>query len=191
MRKYLHVPYSDKEEAKALGAKWNRDVECWYVPSGVSFVPFLKWVISFPEETQLVGPVYIRISDTVCWKCKETTEVFCLAAKAIIDWGIDAVGTPYPIIHDEMIFYNIMNLISIDNTIAGVIYKTYSQYRPDFLPKQGKQKWVNHCQCCDAQLQDYFLHMKEDGPFFYLKPNAGDQRISEEGRFIFDGGYIW
>ena len=36
MRTELDVPFSHKEEAKALGAKWDRTKKIWYVPSGVN-----------------------------------------------------------------------------------------------------------------------------------------------------------
>ena len=29
-RYYLAVPYAEKDEAKALGAKWDKDAKCWY-----------------------------------------------------------------------------------------------------------------------------------------------------------------
>ena len=32
MRTELDVPFSHKEEAKALGAKWDRTKKIWYVP---------------------------------------------------------------------------------------------------------------------------------------------------------------
>ncbi len=33
-RQYLNVPYSEKDEAKQLGAKWDRAKKLWYVPPG-------------------------------------------------------------------------------------------------------------------------------------------------------------
>ena len=41
-RVYLNVPYSDKDEAKSLGAKWDRDVQKWYATGDIS--AFYKWV---------------------------------------------------------------------------------------------------------------------------------------------------
>ena len=35
-REYIAVPYTDREEAKALGAKWDRAAKCWYAPEGAS-----------------------------------------------------------------------------------------------------------------------------------------------------------
>ncbi len=33
-RKYLKVPYANKDEAKSLGAKWDRQAKLWYDPVG-------------------------------------------------------------------------------------------------------------------------------------------------------------
>lgn len=41
---YLAVPYSQKEEAKALGARWDAGARKWYVPEGRDLVPFQAWM---------------------------------------------------------------------------------------------------------------------------------------------------
>jgi phage/plasmid primase-like uncharacterized protein len=40
---FIQVPYREKDEAKALGAKWDRQEQSWYVPAGVAAGPFAKW----------------------------------------------------------------------------------------------------------------------------------------------------
>jgi putative DNA primase/helicase len=40
----IMVPFKEKHEAKALGAKWDRQQQSWYVPGGVDPSPFAKWV---------------------------------------------------------------------------------------------------------------------------------------------------
>jgi putative DNA primase/helicase len=40
---YLDVPYAEKAEAKALGAKWDRQEQSWYVPAGVDPLPMVQW----------------------------------------------------------------------------------------------------------------------------------------------------
>lgn len=42
--KVLKVPYAEKDEAKALGARWNPTRKSWYVPDGVAVEPFAKWL---------------------------------------------------------------------------------------------------------------------------------------------------
>lgn len=42
-RAYLAVPFKEKDQAKALGAKWDRQEQSWYVPAGADVAPFEKW----------------------------------------------------------------------------------------------------------------------------------------------------
>ena len=39
----LNVPYAEKDDAKALGAKWDPDMRKWFVPAGQDCRPFKKW----------------------------------------------------------------------------------------------------------------------------------------------------
>jgi hypothetical protein len=41
---FLNVPYAEKDEARALGARWNPGRKKWYVPAGVPLEPFEKWL---------------------------------------------------------------------------------------------------------------------------------------------------
>nr|WP_314539075.1 DUF5710 domain-containing protein [uncultured Massilia sp.] len=41
---FLNVPYAEKDEARALGARWNPGRKRWYVPTGVALEPFEKWL---------------------------------------------------------------------------------------------------------------------------------------------------
>ncbi|WP_373991710.1 zincin-like metallopeptidase domain-containing protein [Duganella sp. BuS-21] len=41
---YLNIAYEDREQAKALGAKWDRKEQAWYVPAGVDPAPLQKLV---------------------------------------------------------------------------------------------------------------------------------------------------
>ena len=42
MRTYLEVPYSEKEQAKRAGAKW--DGSQWYVDNPENMAAFLRWL---------------------------------------------------------------------------------------------------------------------------------------------------
>lgn len=44
---YLDVPFEEKDEAKALGAKWDPDIKRWFVPQGIDVEDFSQWL---PEE---------------------------------------------------------------------------------------------------------------------------------------------
>lgn len=44
MTTFLNVPYAEKDEARALGARWNPTRKKWYVPDGVDAAPFARWL---------------------------------------------------------------------------------------------------------------------------------------------------
>lgn len=48
---YINVPFKQKDEAKAIGAKWDRQEQSWYVPAGVDAAPFAKWAKGATEAT--------------------------------------------------------------------------------------------------------------------------------------------
>lgn len=61
---YLDVPYKAKDEAKALGARWDPAARQWYVPEGRDLVPFHAWLpagkmaaSSVSEITTDIAPV--------------------------------------------------------------------------------------------------------------------------------------
>ncbi len=40
----IEVPFAEKDEAKALGARWNAEIKKWYIPQGVDELKFKKWL---------------------------------------------------------------------------------------------------------------------------------------------------
>ncbi len=48
---FIDVPFKQKEEAKALGAQWDRQEQSWYVPVNVDAAPFGKWLKEAAEAT--------------------------------------------------------------------------------------------------------------------------------------------
>jgi antirestriction protein ArdC/phage/plasmid primase-like uncharacterized protein len=51
-RHYLNVPYSAKNDAKALGAKWDRRAKSWYVRDDADLKPFARWNEQTVEKPQ-------------------------------------------------------------------------------------------------------------------------------------------
>jgi N12 class adenine-specific DNA methylase/antirestriction protein ArdC/phage/plasmid primase-like uncharacterized protein len=51
----INVPFKEKDVAKALGAKWDRQEKSWYVPANVDLTAFTKWIrvdSEIPAATQ-------------------------------------------------------------------------------------------------------------------------------------------
>jgi hypothetical protein len=40
---FLDVPFSEKDDAKALGARWDPKARRWYVPDGIDAQLFSRW----------------------------------------------------------------------------------------------------------------------------------------------------
>jgi hypothetical protein len=40
---FLKVPFAEKDQAKALGARWDAAQKKWYVPNGVDADLFARW----------------------------------------------------------------------------------------------------------------------------------------------------
>ena len=51
-RVYINVPYSEKDEAKVLGAKWDKQEKSWFLKPGTDQAPFKKWLVP-SQATQL------------------------------------------------------------------------------------------------------------------------------------------
>lgn len=43
-RHYLNVSYAEKDRAKSLGARWDNNARCWYIPEGIDRAPFRQWL---------------------------------------------------------------------------------------------------------------------------------------------------
>ncbi len=46
MKTYLNVPYSEKDQVKKLGAKWDAASKRWYVENVANLGSFMKWMPS-------------------------------------------------------------------------------------------------------------------------------------------------
>lgn len=55
-RIFLAVPFAEKGEAKALGAKWDRAAKSWYVAEGLDPASFAKWAGPAREATATLSP---------------------------------------------------------------------------------------------------------------------------------------
>lgn len=76
---YLDVPYLEKDEAKALGAKWNPNLKKWYVEDGKKYFDFRKW-FNIKETNIICESLYLVETNAVCWKCGKPIKIVCLAS---------------------------------------------------------------------------------------------------------------
>lgn len=176
---YLNVPYSEKEEAKKLGAKWNPEKKKWYYNGNpANYVKFAKWLFNIEKQAEitiLMDSIYIIEAKRICWKCKKETTVVGIAAEKFItiyDTECDD-DNGNPIYNSE--------IIGFDDTTKG-LYITWSDEEkdfPDFLLKYLKENYnvktgfssvvgktfANFCEHCNALQGNNFLFHEVDSPF--------------------------
>lgn len=44
MRINLNCPFSEKDEAKAHGARWDAARKVWYIENAEDLTPFMRWI---------------------------------------------------------------------------------------------------------------------------------------------------
>lgn len=53
---FLAVPYKEKEQAKKLGAKWDKENKLWFAPEGTDLTPLAAWMPKTPEQAPVPEP---------------------------------------------------------------------------------------------------------------------------------------
>ena len=83
MRVNLNCPYSDKDEAKSLGARWDMAKKTWYVIDPEDLQPFARWIKGLGVPTE--------------WQAKKATQkAVKRAEKVLVTVGAMYVEEPHP-----------------------------------------------------------------------------------------------
>jgi len=71
MRVYLAVPYQQKDDAKARGARWDPDTRRWYAPDTAHLSSFVRWL---PDVSNCPGPrirLPVLLVRKPCYRCQK------------------------------------------------------------------------------------------------------------------------
>ena len=155
MRTELDVPFSHKEEAKALGAKWDRTKKIWYVPSGVNPEPFAEW-----------------LGKRECWKCHKETSVaaFGIPYRIDDDKGIAIAHAPNEAGHItiDTANANALAIVPALGCVPGEIRDYLSKrcgYKPVGARASKAPSLGNTCTSCDALQGSRYLFEEPSSPF--------------------------
>jgi len=148
----LEVPFSEKDTAKSLGAKWNSKIKKWYVTRDIDEENFNQW---FPIEGSLTvkPPLFLLKSWQKCWSCGEIADVFCLASVGVIDDD-----------GELNMFVQYLDLTYIPEYLDTIFKINTPSYYMDYTKMSNSHYYVNHCKC-NAKLGDFYLHHEPEGAF--------------------------
>ncbi len=139
----LDIPYKDKDQAKALGARWNPKSRSWWVPPRSDLRPFAKWLPMSPAPDDPVLAIGgLRQS---CWRCGEpTTAVVACEDNDFKEWIFAGAGVL------QMLASQI-SAEELDAVGAGPLRSRYSH------TVEGSY-WSNGCVKCGALLGEFPLY---------------------------------
>lgn len=175
-RVVLTVPFAEKDQAKALGARWDSGLRTWYVPDGLSSAPFASWLPAADRWNVRATHYWIVASDTTCWKCDGLTTAFTLALPS----GHETLEGDD--LGDEWIDHDHLTVLSYITDVSDEVLKEAGRictgWRSDFSKTTESRYWMNHCRSCGMKQGDFSLHSEPGGAFFPL-----DER--ELARWVF------
>ncbi|MCM1494706.1 MAG: DUF5710 domain-containing protein [Bacteroides sp.] len=177
----LNVPYAEKDEAKALGARWNPDLKKWYAPSPYKYPNFYKWMDLPRDEVRiiLIDHLYVVEGHRTCYKCGKTTKVMCFGVEDFYE-----VLNPEEYGDDiELFHYCTKTIHLIPDLPTSCIPSDLWKYMDDTFhfhegySKQGGTYRANHCHSCGAIQGEFYLFAEPDSPFFITSPYDASQLI--------------
>ena len=183
MRLYLDVPYQEKEEAKALGAKWDARVRKWYTDVfPPEYVRFAKWLLRDRDQA-LIATEYIYLLDSQrpCFRCGRPTNVVGLGVGEFFLLSDDGTGPRYEFFEDRIDPGEEIHLAwtededDIPPKLLDYIKRNYP-VRTGFSKTLGRRCFANHCQHCGAMQGNWFLFQEPDSP---LSSDAFGQELEE------------
>jgi hypothetical protein len=200
---YLRVPFAEKSQAKALGARWDSRARSWYVPPGVSTERFGRWLrtVSAAAESSdsatpydedqadgssiswapgfratLFSPIYVVESFSWCSTCRVRVDVKSIAAESSQIEGeyIDDLVLP-------------SNIKELPAGLAAEIAKRCPQYSLGYDRTGSEEYYVNRCGTCQTAFDDLSLHDELGEAFCPRDAQAASRiilrRLPVTGRF--------
>ena len=172
---YMNVPYAQKDEAKALGAKWDKDVKKWYYEGSVKdFTKFGKWILGENEDAVIAyETLYIIEADRVCYRCGKETKIigFGIGECSVLSEDGDEyfIEDPddFPDFEDEIHLAWTDDESRIPPLLLRYIKKHYS-VKTGYSSIAGKC-FANHCDHCGSIQGNNYLFV-EDSPLSTSTP---------------------
>lgn len=176
MKLFLDVPYNQKDEVKALGARWNPKIRKWYITDEneeytyENYEIFAKYILG-NRDSVVVATDYLYILETTreCWRCHNKTRVIGLGVGDHFDIYKDFNGNIEWCIWEDTIPYENIYLSwaykedDIPPKILRYLKKHYS-VRTGYSKFCNGYTFANHCDCCNALQGNWFLFNEPDSP---------------------------
>ncbi|MCM1144600.1 MAG: DUF5710 domain-containing protein [Blautia sp.] len=172
MSLFLDIPYSEKEEAKKLGAKWNPKVKKWYTNDmPEDYTKFSKWILK-DSDNAIIATEYIYIIEGQqnCWKCKRSTKIIGLGIGKFFHMYKTTDGNlQYEFFNDYIEPGAELHLAWVEKE-EDIPPKLLHYIKENYSVKTGYSKTLkencfsNYCDCCNSLQGNWFLFDEPNSP---------------------------
>ncbi len=161
----LQVPFEEKDQARQLGARWDRAQKVWYVPDGTSAMPFERWRPVAPQPSIRAREYFLARSSRECWRCDAQTTVHAI----VLPSGHERLYVADDPADDEWevveapttIFY----ISDMQEPVPTRLKALAPRFKPAYSQTARQSYWMNHCEHCEARLGDFFTSDESDAAF--------------------------
>jgi len=167
----LKVPFSDKDEAKKLGARWDASSKVWFVPAGVGSSAFQRWMPSVPDLRVRANSYSIAQTTESCWKCGDLTRVYGFllpTGHQVFETDDDGVADWNEHDYPSMVAY----VTDLPAAAAARIKAATTRYFLDFSKTTNSSYWMNHCEHCGMKQGDFAMYCEPGGAFYPMDEDA-------------------
>lgn len=180
-RLYLDVPIYEKEQAKALGARWDQKVKKWYtiIRKGI-YRDFSRWIIK-ESGSALIAMKHIYIVEGwgKCPKCSKMTKVIALGlSECIIISG--EPGDIYCDICDDTKYGETGVTLAWVDDEDKIPPKLLKYLKEHYSVKMGgatekSKDFANYCNYCGRRQSNRFLFESFGSPFSSVDSNLNER----------------
>ena len=151
----LNVPFAEKENAAAKGARWDNIAQTWYLPEDQydRLMEIDQWIPEKNPSIILPSEVSIVHASRPCWKCRHNNPVIALAGSYFYEKDMSERDEAVWLAQD---FFTLFQQVTAISDNLQIFLK---DYYPHFSAAHtaGGQYWLNHCESCNSIQGDWHL----------------------------------
>jgi hypothetical protein len=149
----LVVSFSENEEVKRRGGRWDPVARVWYIPEGVDPGPFTPWIPVPPPINVRSSSYFFASSVHPCPHCQRVTTVhgFLLPAGHCVLQSDDFVEDEWEVADEPTLLSDIEYL---SPSVARRIDELAPNYCLGMTLSSKVSTWLNYCEHCASPLED-------------------------------------
>lgn len=166
MALYLNVPFAEKDEAKAFGARWDAEKKKWYVKDSPNYHKFQKWILAPDEDECMVvcDHFYLIEGLHTCFKCRKQTKVVGFGIENFISFYNNEAYDDSEPEYCQGEIHIAESFEPLSDNLLDYLKRTYNYYY-GYSKFTNSNYYGNHCNHCGVLQGNFYLFSEVDSPF--------------------------